>query len=433
MGLKSRDWKFAIVDSEKHWFRTFFGTSCSALSGFLFLLLACVGAAQAGIREAPGEQLEVSLLTYGPGQIYWERFGHDAIEIRDRASGEAAAFNYGMFDFEQKNFLLNFARGHMRYSMDAVQADDDIRYYASEGRSITRQHLNLNAAQRQRLRDYLLWNIQPAHAEYDYNYYMANCATQIRDALDRVLGGQLEHALSARPATLTWRQQTDRLMAAQPWLMLLMDLGLSHYADQPLNAWQAGFIPMELSGEINDLQIANAEGGTKPLVTANEVLARSTHPPPPAEPPDLRVPLLLVGALIAIVLLFAGRSKQRGTRLLFTTLASVWLLLAGLAGLFMLVLWGLTEHQSAWANANLLLFNPLAWLLLGSVWRTQVPTRAHLLAWLMTALAAIALVGNLTELLSQRNLPWILLALPVWLVLLHTLRQRSNATLHSGA
>ena len=54
---------------------------------------------------------------------YWERFGHDAIELRDTASGEAINFNYGVFDFSEKNFLLNFARGRMHYLMDAAPSD----------------------------------------------------------------------------------------------------------------------------------------------------------------------------------------------------------------------------------------------------------------------------------------------------------------------
>src|SRR5690242_19082355 len=78
----------------------------------LALLLAfAVRPAHAGVANAPGANLEISLVTYGPGETYWERFGHDAIEVRDTASGEAFNFNYGVFDFDERGFLLNFARG----------------------------------------------------------------------------------------------------------------------------------------------------------------------------------------------------------------------------------------------------------------------------------------------------------------------------------
>ena len=138
------------------------------------------------------------------------------------------------------------------------------------------------------------------------------------------------------------------------------------------------------------------------------------------------MPLLAAGAALALILLLAARSQQRIARRVFSLLASLWLLLAGLAGLLMLGLWTLTEHESAWANANLLLFNPLAWLLLAAVWRQRPSRRDHLLSWLLVLLPAIGLLANLASLLQQRNLPWILLALPVWLVLAHVIGTRAD-------
>ncbi len=383
----------------------------------LLVLLACLCSAHAAVRDAPGAQLEVALLTYGPGAIYWERFGHDAIEIRDRGSGESVSFNYGMFDFNQDNFLLNFARGRMRYRMDAVRTAEDLAWYRGEGRSIRRQVLALDPAQRTQLRDFLLWNLRPENTQYNYNYYTANCATQVRDALDRVLGGAIEKQLKARPGGMTWRQQTGRLMAAQPWLMLGMDLGLSGYADQPLDAWQESFLPMVLSRELASVRITGVDGTSRPLVASDRQLAPSRLTPPPAQPPDLRPPLLVAGFAVALLLVLTGKSRRRWARRIFATLATTWLILAGLAGLLMLGLWFLTAHQAAWANANLLLFNPLAWLLIPAAWRTSTTRRDHLIAWLLVLLPGIGLLANLTGLILQRNLPWILLALPVWLAL----------------
>ena len=55
----------------------------------LALFLLAIAPAHASVANAPGANLEVSLVTYGPGDVYWERFGHDAIELRDTVSGEA--------------------------------------------------------------------------------------------------------------------------------------------------------------------------------------------------------------------------------------------------------------------------------------------------------------------------------------------------------
>src|SRR5487761_536146 len=182
--------------------------------------------ARASVTNAPGANLQVSLITYGPGETYWERFGHDAIELRDSASGEAVNFNYGVFDFNEANFFLNFARGRMHYLMDAAPSDLDQSYYVEAGRSVTRQRLAMTAEQAGALRDFLLWNLRPENAGYNYDYFVDNCTTRVRDALDKALGGVLKTQLAARAGGMTFRQQTDRLMSAQPWLMLVLDLGL---------------------------------------------------------------------------------------------------------------------------------------------------------------------------------------------------------------
>ena len=50
----------------------------------------------------------VELLTIGQGEEIFEKFGHNAIVIRDPATAFAAAYNWGVFDFNQPNFLGRF-------------------------------------------------------------------------------------------------------------------------------------------------------------------------------------------------------------------------------------------------------------------------------------------------------------------------------------
>lgn len=392
----------------------------------LWLLLAgllAAARAHAGIADAPGGDLEVSLITYGPGTIYWERFGHDALELRDRVSGQAVTFNYGVFDFEQKNFLLNFARGRMNYMMDAEYAADDMAAYRQAGRWIEQQKLALSPDQAGQLRDFLLWNLQPAHRHYRYDYYADNCTTRVRDALDRVLGGQLKRALQARRGRETYRQQTDRLMAGQPWLMLLLDLGLGPYADQPLDAWRASFIPMTLMRNIATVRIGDTGGRTRPLLAQASRIARARHPDPPAQPPALALPLLLAGLVWGLLLVVCGR--YRGTYALarwsFAVLGSVYLLAAGLAGLFMLALWTVTAHVAGWSNVNLLLFTPFSLLLVASLWRRRPGAFGRRLAAALGALALLAVIVRLLPGFQQQNLPWILFSVPIWLGLCQAL------------
>ena len=389
--------------------------------------LASMPAAVAGVADAPGEQLEISLITYGPGAIYWERFGHNAIEIRDPASEQAASFNYGVFDFDERGFLLNFARGHMHYMIDVAPSDADRKVYADEGRSITRQRLALTATQAAQLRDFLLWNLQPDHLRYDYDYLVDNCSTRVRDAIDRVLDGRLRPQLTAHPGTMTYRGQIDRLMSAQPWLMLAMDFGLGPFADRPLNAWQESFLPVILQQELRAVRIDDGPGSSRPLVIAEGLLVPNTLIPPPSSAPDLRLPLGLVGFAIAALIVWT-RSRAPTVS---ASLAILYVFVAGIAGLFLLGLWTLTLHRAAWANMNLLLCSPVVFVLLRPIWRGRhgiVPSRSiRRVMVFQLAAAAIAVLLHALPAQTQQNQPWLLFTLPIWSALAWMVLSRSQS------
>lgn len=394
-----------------------------ALLFFALFLLGLSAPAHAGVANAPGMNLEVTLITYGPGETYWERFGHDAIELRDTVSGEAISFNYGVFDFNEKNFFLNFARGQMHYLVDAEPTADDTPFYVEAGRSITRQRLALGAERNAALRDFLLWNLQPQNAGYNYDYYVDNCTTRVRDALDKALGGILKVQLEARAGGMTFRQQTDRLMAAQPWLMLVMDLGLGPYADQPLTAWQESFLPMVLQDQLRQVRVADGQGGSTPLVQSEQVVSPNRLQSPATTAPDLRMPLGLSGLFIGALIMLSRRTWPFG----YALLGTLYLVAAGLIGLLLLALWTLTTHHSAWGNANLLLFNPMAFLLLPTLWSAR---RGLAASRFMDGLIVLQLLATLAAVLLhllpgtvQQNQPWLLFALPVWLALAWSLRR----------
>ena len=386
----------------------------------LFVLLLGLGvsvSAGAGVLDAPGEELEVSLVTYGPGAIYWERFGHDAIRIRDRASGESGDFNYGVFDFEDSAFIWNFARGHMRYMIDAESSDINQRDFLDEGRSVLEQRLALSPVQAANLRAFLLWNLRPENLSYDYDYLTSNCSTRLRDALNAVLGGALQPALTARPAPMTYRQQIDRLMGGRPWLMLPMDLGLGPSADQPLNEWQESFVPMVLAREIRTVRLPDGHGGVRPLVVSEREIAPNHLEPPGNLPPDLKLPLGIAGLALAVVML-ASRVRLP---LLYASLAVAFLVFAGFFGTILLALWTLTTHHAAWRNANLLVFDPLAFAMVGAAWRSRLGIHAgrfmRTLVGIQVGAGLLGLVLHLLPGIAQQNLPWLLFAIPAWLVI----------------
>lgn len=414
------------------------------LAGLLALFASFAPAQEPAMPPAePGSELQVSLLTFGPGEIYWERFGHNAIAIRDRRSGEAVSVNYGIFDFEEESFFLNFLRGQMRYTIEATALERDLAYYREEGRDILEQELDLTPAQRLALRDFLRWNLRPENAKYRYEYFTSNCSTKVRDALDHVLGGAIRRGLETRSRGYTYRLQADGLLAPVASLMLPMDLGLGPYADRRLSFWEESFIPAEFARHLPLVQIAAADGTTRPLVRATRVLGTAAPALAAAEQTFLRrngpypigyaAPVALASAALSLLLLLLARSPRPWAARAFATAASAFAAAAGLAGLSLSGLWFLTEHVSAWRNENLLLLNPLLFLLLPALWRTRRPAArcgrtARALAWLVLGLALFALVAKVLPWFVQNNAVWIALLLPPHLVLAWRLLRTESQT-----
>lgn len=382
----------------------------------------------------PGDQppIEVSLLTFGPGEVYWERFGHNAIVIRDPARGEAISYNYGIFDFEEEDFFLNFIRGRMSYQIAANRAQDDIDYYISQGRSVTEQRLRMTPAQARALQRALDTNLLPENRHYRYDYFTSNCSTKIRDQLDAVLGGSLRQQMSSPSRGFTYRMLADALTSPDPFLMGVIDIGLGPFSDQRLSFWKDSFVPMQLRDHMREMQTVDEAGNSAALVAAETELAEARLPAPPPLPPDLRWPFLAIGIAFATMLGFLSvRREKRWARSSFAFLALLFSTICAVFGLILLGLWGFTEHESAWANENLLLFSPLCILLLPTWWRSahsgwQASTFARRVAMLIALLAAFALFSKILSSFPQANLAWILLLLPTHLVLAHAALRGSD-------
>lgn len=363
----------------------------------------------------------ISLLTFAPGEIYWQRFGHNALLVRE-IGAEPLVYNYGIFDFRQEHFFLNFARGRMLYKLDTAPLDWTLHQYAAEGRWVVEQLLALDDTQARALADFLEWNARPENADYRYDYFVANCSTKARDAIDRALAGGLRAQLKARPGSGSFRSEVLRLMAPMPALRYGVDLGLGPRVDMPIDQWQEGFIPMRLMDALRDVQI-ETQDGKRALVAAERLLITAAETPQPA-PIAPALPFLLTG--LAWAGLFSGLRRLRRHRIA-ALLAVVHLTVAGLAGLVLLLGWLATDHWGMAFNHNLLLLHPLWWLLLPAALaglRKSSPdpgrvTGTPLSLSLLAAAAALplALFG------TQPNLHWVLLLLPAHAGLLLALRR----------
>ncbi len=300
------------------------------------------------------------MVTVGPGDIYWERFGHNAIWLREPAAGLDHTFNFGFFDFEQENFLLRFVRGRMLYYSVALPASREFKFYRQENRSIRLQKLALSPLQYRHLRDYLLTEIKPENRNYHYDYYLNNCSTRVRDALNIAMDGALLAATENRPAQLNFRDQTRRLTQMGYWYYLGLELALGYPVDRAVSRWDEMFIPMVVADEIAALPLADGEPG-QPLVVRDMMLSVSSIPAAPGSPERIWYRYLFLGLLVTATAWFSGRFMPP---VWLAGLCNAWLLIAGTNGLILAAMWLLTDHEVARMNVNLLFFNPLLLLAL---------------------------------------------------------------------
>lgn len=363
----------------------------------------------------------IGVVTMGPGEVFFERFGHDALVVAE-AGEEPLSYNYGYFDPAEPDFIANFARGRMMYWLMALPLAEDLAYYRDVGRGATLQWLDLRPAQARALADHLAWQAQPQNARYRYDYYQANCATMVRDALDRALDGQLQAQLAGRSAGNTWRSESVRLARPSPWMWLGFDLALGPAADRPLSRWEEAFVPMRLADSLR--QAVNSDG--RPLVAEEVILLPHRLPPEPAEAGRRSWPWLLIGLALAAGLLASARHR----RVLAVAAGSFWAV-TGLFGVVLAGLWLGTEHTAGWANRNLLLCSPLALALLPAAWawwHRRSPARvSFILALLLLGgcLAALLLYG--LQVRPQAQLGWIALLTPIHAALAWCLRPASPA------
>ena len=395
----------------------------------LALLLLLWLSASAAVAATPVAKLRVGVATMLPGEIFWERFGHDAIVVDDPAQGPPLSYNFGFFNLDESGFFGRFIRGEMEYQLVALPLSEDMRYYQETGRGVSIQWLDLDDQQARQLASALAENAKPENARYRYDYFTDNCATRVRDALDRALGGTLRKQLESRSLGNTYRSESVRLASPALWMGLGFDVGLGPYADRPLSRWEDAFVPMQLADGLR--QARRADG--RKLVLREETLLPHRIAPEPLPQPQRWWPWLLAGIAVSAAVGLLERVTPRHAlwvALPFWTLCT-------LLGALMLFIWVFTVHRAGWSNHNLLLFNPLCLLLWpGAIrmLRGRDPGRGFRLL-----LAAIAFAAALSAFLlwlpvqPQRNAPWISLLLPVHVALWWLLGRAGLVTARSRA
>ena len=371
------------------------------------------------VRPPDGSRLAVYLVTFGPGPEVWERFGHNAIWIRDTVSGENHAWDYGRFAFGP-GFLASFARGKLLYWMGRADGVRVVNAYIQHQRSVYLQELDLTPTERIALRDFLDTNFANDEGRYRYDYYLDNCSTRLRDAIDAVTGGRIRATLDSGSSGTTYRWHTRRSMENNLFIWTATDAGLGPKVDRPITRYGETFLPGKLREHIRTVEYTDDQGRTHPLVRGEITLAETDRYLVPDTPTDYTSRFVVLGLVLGLALLALGAAARDNSlaRWLFGFLGGTWALIAGVGGALLLFLWLGSDHEVAWRNQNLWNFNLLALalvpLLPGALRRNPVRVKPALaLGFLLVASAILGVIAKGLPGWGQANAEIIALTLPL--------------------
>lgn len=320
----------------------------------LLLAIGLFVATALGAQPRLSDNAQVSLLTCEPSDAaVYTNFGHTALRIYDSAQGIDWVFNYGVFSFEQPNFIGRFITGATDYELGINETSQFLYTYRLRGSDVYEQHLNLTTEEKERLWDALLTNYKEENRTYRYNFIFDNCATRPYYILVSCLNDTMNY--TGQHHETTYRKLIEEHVPNNTWLKFGIDLLLGHNADTLIGKHNEElFLPLYLKDRLANTTITRNDS-TYSLVDNNDVHHASKADLPVTQNPFKPVHFELI--LFALTLLLCAVEYYTHTyaRWFDCILWSV----CGIVGIVILFLMLFSEHPLVEWNLNLLWAHPI--------------------------------------------------------------------------
>lgn len=364
----------------------------------------------------------ISVLTMGPGDEAFFKFGHNAIRVRYPNTNHDLVYNFGTFQFDSPTLILDFLTGKFRYWLSVQSYESTVRHYRLANRSVHEQELALADYQARTLADDLRTNALPENRYYLYDYYRDNCSTRIRDAINDNLNDALRERFSD-PGQMTLRDHTLRATANSFWVYIGLDIAMGSYIDQPETRWGEMFLPEKLMDGLQSVVFTGPHGSI-PLVREKRTLVEAVNRPNIlAKPPERTLTFLqgglLVGGLFAFLGWEANHRRLRWARVVLGITSGVFGLVVGVLGTLFVLLWVFTNHQVAYHNENIMQCAPFALVLPALSYgvargRLRAVRLVKRCVYAALGLAVFGLLAKVLPFMVQQNYRVMAALIPAW-------------------
>lgn len=324
-----------------------------------FAIMLCI-ALNCGCWALNNDTIEFSLLTCYPGNHVYSLYGHTAIRYLNKSHNEDFTFNYGMFNFRQKNFVWNFALGKTDYELGVCRFTDFVKDYELQGRRVVEQVLNMTDGQKEVLRFLLFQNWRPENATYRYNYFYDNCTSRARNIIFEAINSDSCQIVfkGENTKSATWRENLHQYSKNHPWAQLGNDLALGQPADRQMSEEESQFLPLNMMDDMNKAMVVT-DSMEIPLVSCTNIIAEGNSKERFATYQNefVLTPLQCAAilALICVVVFFI-ELKRRKIYLWFDVLLMA---VQGAAGCVLTLLL-FSDHPAIFMNWQILVICPLA-------------------------------------------------------------------------
>lgn len=328
------------------------------------------------------DSIVVSLLTAWPGPEVYQLCGHSAIRIR--GAEVDSVWNYGVFDFDEPNFVYRFVKGETDYMLVGYPTMWFMPEYLSEGRKVLEQDLNLTQDEAWKLRSLLQTEALPQNRTYRYNYVKDNCATRITDRLAQATDARLIF-----PDTIaygTFRREMRAFHRDYPWYQFGIDLALGSGLDRELRANEEMFVPTVMSDRYAKATLSD---GRRLVSDTRQLTPDSGHATMPPTPWYLTPNFW---SAICFILMAAFSVFMAWKRRILRWLYCLWFALIGLGGCIIAFLVFASDHEATSPNMLLLWLNPLQLIVAVCVWWPRTHWPVDIMAWYNIVVLGILLI-----------------------------------------
>ncbi len=291
---------------------------------------------------------EISVVTYGPGEALFEKFGHTAIRIKDPLLRLDLVYNYGIFDTSEANFYVNFTKGFMKYKLVRYPFINSVESYQKDKRWVKQQVLNLSVKEKNKIFGFLEQNAQPKNASYYYDPFFDNCSTKPNNILFSALGDTLIFDDNFIVEKKTMRQLMNSELHWNTWGSLGINIALGNRLDRIATPQEYAFLPDYVFKILAESKVKRNEK-LEDLVLKTETILDFEEKIPTSD----NISPFLVFLLVTIIGLFLTMKDYKNasrTRWFDFFLLSI----TGIFGILIIFLWFFTNHSTAPNNFNFL-------------------------------------------------------------------------------